>query len=63
MISNFSYYTNKDAKKNSRKCKICNVDVHRASYAKHLRSKKHLESEKQNETILTEWLFHEPTEI
>ena len=28
---------------NSRTCEICNVDVHRASFAKHLRSKKHLE--------------------
>ena len=27
---------------NSRKCEICNVDVHRASYIKHLRSKKTL---------------------
>ena len=26
---------------NSRKYKVCNVDVHRASYIKHLRSKKH----------------------
>ena len=25
---------------NSRKCEVCNVDVHRASYMKHLRSKK-----------------------
>ena len=25
---------------NSRKCEICNVNVHRASYIKHLRSKK-----------------------
>ena len=24
---------------NSRKCEICNVDVHRASYVKHIRSK------------------------
>ena len=24
---------------NSRKCDICNVDVHRASYVKHLRKK------------------------
>ena len=30
---------------NSRTCEICNVDVHRASFAKHLRSKKHLELE------------------
>ena len=34
---------------NNRKYEICNVDDHRASYVKHLRSKKHLESEKQNE--------------
>ena len=25
---------------NSRKCEVCNVDVHRASYVKHLKSKK-----------------------
>ena len=37
---------------NSRKCEICNVDVHRASYQKHLRSKKHLENMKQNEMII-----------
>ena len=28
---------------NSRRCDVCNIDVHRASYAKHLRSKKHFE--------------------
>ena len=47
---------------NSRKCEICNIDVHRASYAKHLRSKTHLENKKQNEMIIPEWLFHEPVE-
>ena len=47
---------------NSRKCEICNVDVHRASYAKHLRSKTHLENIKQNEMIIPEWLFREPVE-
>ena len=26
---------------NSRKCEICNIDVHRASYNKHMKSKKH----------------------
>ena len=31
---------------NSGKCEVCKVDVHRASYMKHLRSKKHLENEK-----------------
>ena len=28
---------------NSRTCEIRNVNVHRASFVKHLRSKKHLE--------------------
>ena len=47
---------------NSRKCGICNVNVHIASYVKHLRSKKHLEIENQNELIIPEWLFKEPIE-
>ena len=49
---------------NSRKCKceICNVDVHRASYVKDVRSKKHSESEKQNKMIIPGWLFEEPIE-
>ena len=47
---------------NSRRCEICNVDVHRASYAKHLKSKKHIENIKQNEMIIPEWLFKEPIE-
>ena len=46
----------------SRRCDICNVDVHRASYNKHLRSKKHLKNEKQNEMIIPEWVFREPIE-
>ena len=44
---------------NSRTCDICNVDVHRASMQKHLRSKKHLENMKQNEMIIPEWFFKE----
>ena len=47
---------------NSRKCEVCNVDVHRASYIKHLRSKKLLENIKQNEMIIQEWLLSEPIE-
>ena len=39
---------------NRRKCEVCNVDVHRASHIKHLRSKKHLENIKQNEMIIPE---------
>ena len=42
---------------NSRTCEVCNVNVHRASFLKHLRSKKHLENIEQNEMIITEWLF------
>ena len=44
---------------NSRTCDVCNVNVHRASLAKHLRSKKHLENVEQNEMIIPEWLFKE----
>ena len=47
---------------NSRRCDICKIDVHRASYMKHLRSKKQLENMKQNEMIIPEWLFREPVE-
>ena len=47
---------------NSCKCDICNVDVHRASYVKHLKSKKHLENTKQNEMIILEWLFQDRVE-
>ena len=44
---------------NSRTCEVCNVNVHRASFVKHLRSKKHLENLEQNEMIIPEWLFKE----
>ena len=44
---------------NSRTCEVCNVNVHRASFVKHLRSKKHLENTQQNEMIIQEWLFKE----
>ena len=47
---------------NSRKCDICNVDIHRASYIKHLKSKKHIENIKQNEMIIPKWLFQELVE-
>ena len=48
---------------NSRKCDICIVHVNRASFVKHLRSKKHIENEKQNELNIPEWLFKELIEI
>ena len=47
---------------NSRRCEIRNIVVHRASYAKHLKSKKHIENMKQNEMIIPEWLFQESVE-
>ena len=39
---------------NSRTCEICNVIVHRASYARHLTSKKNLENIIQDEVIILE---------
>ena len=47
---------------NSRRCDICNVDVHRASYMKYLRSKKHIENDRANAMIIPEWLFKETNE-
>ena len=47
---------------NSRRYDICDVDVHGASYIKHLRSKKHAKKMKQNEMIIPERLFKEPIE-
>ena len=47
---------------NSDNCEFCKIDVHGASYVEHLRSKKHLEKEKQYELILPESLFEEPIE-
>ena len=44
---------------NSRTCEVCIVNVHRASFVKHLRSKKHLENLIQNEMIIPEWFFKE----
>ena len=44
---------------NSRTCEVCNVNVHRASFVKHLRSKKHFENIEQNEMIIPGCLFKE----
>ena len=46
----------------SRKCDVCNIDVQKASYAKHLRSKLHQEDMKQNELIIPESFFQAPIE-
>ena len=44
---------------NSRRCEICNVDVHRASMQTHLRKKTYLENEKQKQNVIPEGLFKE----
>ena len=44
---------------NSRTCEVCNVNVHRGSFVKQLRSEKHLENIEQNEMIIPDWLFKE----
>ena len=44
---------------NRRKYATCNIDVHRASYGKQLRSEKHLDNIKQDEIIIPERLFKE----
>ena len=44
---------------NSRTCEVCNVNVHRASFAKNLRSKNHLEKVEKNEMIIPDWFFKE----
>ena len=44
---------------NSRTCVVCNVNVHKTSMRKHLRSKKQLENKKQNEMIIPECLIKE----
>ena len=43
----------------SHTCEVCNLNVHRASVVKLLRSKKHLENIEQNEMIIPDWLFKE----
>ena len=44
---------------NSRTCEVFNVNVHRASFIKHLRSKKHIENTEQNDMIIPEGFFKE----
>ena len=47
---------------NSRRCDICDVDIHRERFAKHLRNQKHLKDIKQDDMIIPDWLFQEPVE-
>ena len=42
---------------NKRRCEICNADVHKSSYAKHLRSKMH----EDNQTLIPSNFFNEST--
>ena len=44
---------------NNHTCDVCNVNIHRASFAKHLRSITHLKNIEQNEMIIPEWFFKE----
>ena len=48
---------------NSRTCDVCNVNVHRASFAKHLRSKKHLEIIIQNEMVIQNGFLREKNHL
>ena len=44
---------------NSRRCDPSNIEVHRASYAKHLRSKEPLENIRRNDIFIPEWFCKE----
>ena len=43
----------------SRRCESCKIDLHRAPYAKQFKSKKHLESMKEDKTIVPEQFYLE----
>ena len=60
----FKYFIlyKKGHKLNNRNSESWNVDIHRASFAKHLRSKNHLEKGKQNDMFIPQWLFKKPIE-
>ena len=58
----FLYNVNRDLKMNSPNYQKCIIDVPGASYAKHLRSEKHLENIKHEEMIIPEGLFQESIE-
>ena len=58
-----SHYINRDAKtETSRRCDNCNIDVHRESFAKHIKNEELVENVKQDEIIIPEWLFQKPIE-
>ena len=39
---------------NRRRCEDCNIEIHKSSYRRHLRSRKHIESLEENEIIISE---------
>ena len=41
-----------NVKHNSIRCDNCKIDIHRASYSRHSKSKKHLEKKSQNKVII-----------
>ena len=43
----------------SRRCESCKIDLHRAPYAKQFKSKKHLESMKEDKMIVPEQFYLE----
>ena len=57
-----SFYINRDAKWKITACDIFRTDVHRSSYAIHLKNKKRLEITHQEDMITSNWLFQEPNE-
>ena len=48
-VSIKSSYINKRKTENSRRCDVCNIDVHRASMQEHLGTEKHLDNENKME--------------
>ena len=42
---------------NSQNCDVCNVDIHRTSYATYLKSEKHIKMVKEYEMIIPECLL------
>ena len=39
-------------KYNSVRCDVCKIDIHRVSYSRHFKKKKHLENIQQNKVII-----------
>ena len=60
----FMLYKWRRKEKNSRRCANCNIDVHRASFVKHLISKKLLENEKKSlQTLSKKYNQHDKTKF